>query len=119
MFESASALKKWYGTQSKRILAGITQMLNDASQKGHDEIVRSALSDQQRKEEYIYAMITEQTIAGRFKVLVAQPDIATGWKTRKLLTFSFPSVAIAFKKIKSRIRRPRKYLGIVDISSIR
>jgi glycosyltransferase involved in cell wall biosynthesis len=115
-FGSASELKRWHGTQSKRILAGITQMLNDASQKGHYGIVLNTLSDQKRKEEYIYSMIAKKTMIGRFKVFMARADIPAGWKARKLLTFSFPSFAVGFKKAKGKIRRPRKYIGNTDIS---
>lgn len=119
MSESASALKKWYGTQSKRILAGIAQMLKDATHKGHYETVWNTLSDQKRKEEYIGAMIAEKTVMGRFKVFMTDAGIPAGWKARKLLTFSFPGIAVGFKKAKNRIRRKRKYLGNIDISSIR
>lgn len=119
VFASASALKKWHETQSKRILAGIAQMLKDASHKGHYEFVWRALSDQKRKEEYIRSMIAGTTLRGRFRAFMAQPEIPAGWKARKLLTFSFPTVAVALKKAKSKIRRPRKFLGDVDISSLR
>ncbi|CAB3780755.1 glycosyltransferase family 2 protein [Pararobbsia alpina] len=115
-FGSASALKNWHRTQSKRILAGITQMLSDASKRGHHGVVLNTLSDQKRKEEYIYSMIAEKTVLGRFKVLMARPDIPAGWKARKLLTFSFPSFAVNLKKAKSKLRRPRKYIGDIDVS---
>lgn len=118
-FASAAALKKWYGTQSKRILAGIAQMLKDASHKGHYEFVWNALSDQKRKEEYIHSMIAGKTLPARFKAFMSEPDIPAGWKARKLLTFSFPSAAVALKKAKSKIRHPRKFLGNIDISSLR
>jgi glycosyltransferase involved in cell wall biosynthesis len=118
-FATASALKKWYGTQSKRILAGIAQMLSDASHKGHYEFVWNALSEQKRKEEYIHAMIAGETLPHRLKAFMAEPHIRAGWKARKLLTFTFPSAAIALKKVKSKIRRPRKFIGDIDISSLR
>ncbi|HTJ92328.1 MAG TPA: hypothetical protein VL424_04370, partial [Pararobbsia sp.] len=117
-FGSASALKKWHGTQSKRILAGIAQMLRDASHKGHHGIVLNTLLDQKLKEEYIHSMIVETTLAGRLKVFMARVNLPAGWKARKLLTFSFPGFAVGFKKIKSRFRRPRKYIGNVDISML-
>lgn len=117
-FQSASALKKWHGTQSKRILAGIAQMLRDASHKGHYEVVLDTLSDQKRKEEYIRAMINGKGIAERFRIFKSRTDIPTAWRAKKLLTFSFSNVAVGFKKLKGKVRRPRKRIGNVDISHL-
>jgi hypothetical protein len=94
-------------------------MLKDASHKGHYEFVWNALSDQKRKEEYLHSMIAGKTLPARFKAFMSEPDIAAGWKARKLLTFRFPSAAVALKKAKSKIRHPRKFLGNIDISSLR
>jgi glycosyltransferase involved in cell wall biosynthesis len=117
-FKSSATLKRWHGTQSKRILAGITQMLTDASKKGHRDIVGNTLSKQRQKEEYIAAMVAQTSVAGRFKVFAVASDLSSGWKFRKLLTFSFPHFAVGIKKLKSRARRPRKFIGNTDVSLI-
>lgn len=103
-FASGEVLVHWYGTQSRRILAGIRQMIADATLSGHQEVVASTLGDQMRREQYIGTMTSQTGLQGRIAALTCFDDLPLGWRVRKLLTFSAPRTAASLKRVKNAIR---------------
>lgn len=100
--------RAWLARQNGRVLAEITQLVQDASLLGCADAVRTALAPQWQRETYLRALLRGGSLPVRWSAMRAAPLLPLAWRLRKLVFFALPALAessAAVRRLRLRLRR--------------
>ena len=97
-FDSVDQRAHWTERQLDRILAEMKQLAADAQVAGCAERMQTLMARPLRRDRYLRALMREQSWGERWRLMAEASELPLGWRLRKVLHSTFPSMTFRLKR---------------------